>query len=76
MENKKYDLRNPYNLASLKAIRMMEVRETDQVDKALYGVYCEALEAVKRAIKNGAQVSDLEKAINELGASEHRIIRE
>jgi len=76
MENKTYDLRNQYNFANLEALRLMGVRETDRVNRALYGVYCEALHAVKEAIEQGAQIGDLEKAINDIRASESRIVEE
>jgi len=74
--NKDYDLRQPYNNVSLVAIGKLKISGESAINSALYGVYCEALTAVKKAIKEGATISDLEKAITDFGANEGRIVKD
>ena len=71
-----YDLRQPYNNVSLEAMRKLGVRETNSVNQALYGVYCEALIAIQSAISQGAKIGDLEKEIAKFGAKEGRIVKD
>ncbi|MBI1972521.1 hypothetical protein HYS50_00780 [Candidatus Woesearchaeota archaeon] len=71
-------LRNPYNTPFTIADSVVknaseQGTRLSQSERAtlFYGLYCQALIAVKEAIKAGADTSDLVHAIDELGAERH-----
>lgn len=70
------ELRNPHTLILSEAFRRLNIEDTDESYKVLYGIYCEALTAVRKSIQQGAQAGDLEKAIENLGAFKHRLTSE
>ena len=85
MENKTYPyqkeqiggcLRNPYNSVLYKASENLEI-PTTKIAETAYGIYVEALHAVKKAIiELGAETSDLIKVIDKLGVENHRIVED
>ena len=74
MKENQPDLRQPYNNVSLAAARMLGLRNSATIDRALYGIYCEALVAIQKAIEQGASLGDLEKTIQKFGAKGSRIL--
>ena len=67
---------NPY--AAISMMSSSQIREavsTGQIDKATYGIYCEALQAVRQAIRDGATIGDLETALASIDPEAHRLKR-
>jgi hypothetical protein len=72
-KNSLIDLRKPYLDIVDRAHYMHFGRWPSRpvVDGVYYGIYCQALEAVRKAIETGADIRDLTRAIEEMDLKNH-----